>query len=238
MRKSLGKTLDLARSTRRCVSRIRRGPSIGARPVAWVAGGGILLAIAGLALGQATPDISISRRAETLAVNRCASCHEPGGGGSNPRIPQIGGQQRDYIEVQLRAFRNRNRADPDAHDSMWPVSATLNDELISALAEYFAQQPPAMGRFGRGDPAQIAAGKRLYRSGDRARGIAACSACHGIDAEGQSVVPRLAGQHATYLTIQMQAIQGRLRLSTVMHGVIRDFSIGDMEVLALYLESL
>lgn len=199
--------------------------------------GGILFAVTSVALGQMPLDANTRRVAENLAVNLCASCHGPGGVGSEPKIPRIGGQQRDYIEVQLKAFRRQNRGDPDAHEYMWGIAATLNDNVVAALADYFAAQPPGKGRSGGRDAAQIATGERLYQSGDRARGIAPCSACHGADAEGMSVFPRLAGQHAFYLGMQMQAIQGRLRQSPVMHGVIRDLTIEDIQALAYYLES-
>jgi cytochrome c553 len=176
--------------------------------------------------------------AESLAVNMCATCHGPGGVGSEPKVPRIGGQQRDYIEVQLKAFRRKSRDDPDAHEFMMGIASTLNDNVVAALADYFAVQPPGRGRIGGRDPALIAAGERLYQIGDRKRGIAPCSLCHGENAEGMSVFPRLAGQHAYYLGMQMEAIQAKLRQSPVMHGVIKELSIEDIQALAYYLESL
>ncbi len=152
-------------------------------------------------------------------------------------MPRIGGQQRDYIEVQLKAFRSKSRGDPDAHDFMWGIASTLNDNIVAALSDYFAAQPPGEGRKGGRDPEKIAAGERLYQKGDRARGVAPCSACHGEHAEGMSVFPRLAGQHAYYLGMQMEAIRDRLRNSPVMHGVIKDLTIEDIQALAYYLES-
>jgi cytochrome c553 len=206
--------------------------------LAGVAMAGVLLAVTSAALGQTALDATTRRVAENLAVNLCATCHGPGGVGSDPKVPRIGGQQRDYIEVQLKAFRGQSRNDPDAHEYMWGIAAMLNDNVVAALADYFAAQPPGKGRSGGRDAAQIATGERLYQKGDRARGIPPCAACHGANAEGMSVFPRLAGQHAFYLGMQMEAIQGRLRQSPVMHGVIRDLTIEDIQALAYYLESL
>jgi cytochrome c553 len=197
----------------------------------------ILLAAAGMAPAQTPLDANTRHVAENLAINVCASCHGPGGASSLPKVPRIAGQQRDYVEVQLKAFRSKSRSDPDAHDYMWGIAATLNDNVIAALADYYAAQTPAKGRVEGRDAKQIATGERLYQSGDRSRGIAPCSACHGANAEGMSVFPRLAGQHAFYLGMQMEAIQARLRQSPVMHGVIRDLSIEDIQALAYYLES-
>ncbi len=187
--------------------------------------------------GSAADTPATAPRVETLAASQCASCHGPRGLSADPGIPQIAGQQRDYLEVQLRAFRAKNRADPAAQNTMWKAAAALNDETISALADYYATLPAAKGRFGARDAARIAQGRRLYGSGDRSRSVPACSACHGIEAEGQSVVPRLAGQHATYLKAQIEAIQRQTRQSPVMHGMIRDMSLADIEALADYLES-
>jgi cytochrome c553 len=195
------------------------------------------LLAAGAALAQTPLDANTRRVAENLAVNVCASCHGPGGASSLPRVPRIAGQQRDYVEVQLKAFRSKSRGDPDAHDYMWGIAGTLNDNVIAALADYYAAQTPAKGRTEGRDAAQIAAGERLYRSSERPTGVASCSTCHGENAEGMSVFPRLAGQHAYYLGMQMEAIQARLRRSPVMHGIIRDLSIEDIQALAYYLES-
>jgi cytochrome c553 len=196
-----------------------------------------MLLAAGAALAQTPLDANTRRVAENLAVNVCATCHGPGGASSLPKVPRIAGQQRDYIEVQLKAFRSKSRGDPDAHDYMWGIASTLNDNVIAALADYYAAQPPAKGRTEGRDAAQIAAGERLYRSSERPTAVSSCATCHGENAEGLSVFPRLAGQHAYYLGMQMEAIQARLRQSPVMHGIIRDLSIADIQALAYFLES-
>jgi cytochrome c553 len=207
------------------------------RPASLTSLVGAMLLVASAALAQTPLDANTRRVAENLAVNVCASCHGPGGASTLPKVPRIAGQQRDYLEVQLKAFRGKSRGDPDAHDYMWGIAGTLNDNVIAALADYYAAQTPAQGRKEGRDPAQIAAGERLYRSAERPTAVAACTACHGENAEGLSVFPRLAGQHAYYLGMQMEAIQARLRTSPVMHGVIRDLSIEDIQALAYYLES-
>ena len=66
----------------------------------------------------------------------------------------------------------------------------------------------------------------------------ACSQCHGPAAEGNSVFPRLAGQHAAYVVRQMDAIQKRTRVSPVMHGVIKEMDAVTMKAVAEYVQSL
>ena len=174
--------------------------------------------------------------AQALATSVCAHCHGPEGRGSDASVPQIAGQQRDYIEVQLKAFRAQTRRDPEAHDYMWGISsAWLDEKIVAEIAGYFSSQAPAPGK--AGDPAMVAAGKQLYEKGSPDRSIPACSTCHGNNAEGMSVFPRLAGQHAQYLARQLQMLRVRLRDSPLMHGVAKDLTDSEITALATYLQS-
>ncbi|MBK8018839.1 MAG: c-type cytochrome, partial [Betaproteobacteria bacterium] len=76
----------------------------------------------------------------------------------------------------------------------------------------------------------------LFLYGDASREIAACSICHGPNAEGQSIFPRLAGQYGQYLARQIQMLRKRLRESPVMHGIVRDLSDEDITAVATYLQ--
>jgi cytochrome c553 len=88
-----------------------------------------------------------------------------------------------------------------------------------------------------GDAKLIAEGQWLYEKGVPGRNIAACASCHGKDAEGAVIFPRLAGQHAAYLVRQLQVIQGQLRTSPVMHGIIKDLKPEEMKAVAAFLQS-
>ena len=154
----------------------------------------------------------------------------------HPRIPRLAGQQRAYIEVQLKAFRIQSRGDHAAHEYMWGIAATLSDDVVTALADYFAEQKPAAG-IAAGNKDAAARGRVLFENGSPARGVPACTGCHGAAAEGLAVFPRLAGQHGEYLFIQMQAIRNRLRDSPVMHGLIKQLTDEEIVSLAAYLES-
>lgn len=220
--------------------RAAHGASARAR-LRWLAAGlaGVLaLAVTSVASAQTPPNADSKRVAESLATNLCVTCHGPGGVGDQPKIPRIGGQQRDYLEAQLKAFRMRSRNDPDAHENMWAIAATLNDNVVAGLADYFSSQPPGRGKFAGRDAVVMAKGEKLFHRGDSARGIAACAVCHGQNAEGMSVFPRLAGQHAYYLGMQMEAIQAKLRTSPVMHGIIKELTPEERQALSYYLESL
>ena len=187
------------------------------------------------ALAQTAPDASSREAAKRLATGMCMTCHGAQGAGSNPLVPRLAGQQKQYLEAQLKAFRRQSRSDPEAHDFMWGIAATLDDNIVEGLAYYYSVQPPMKGT--AGDAAVMAAGRDFYERGRSDKGIPACASCHGTEAEGHTVFPRLAGQQGQYLSRQMQMLRNRLRDSPVMHGVVKDLTDDDIYSLAIYLQS-
>ncbi len=108
------------------------------------------------------------------------------------------------------------------------VSIALLASAATAFAE--GQKTPAAA-----DPAKGAA---LYTTGDAARGIMACVACHG--AEGNSAItqnPKLAGQHQAYLKKQLHEFQGPTRNNAVMTMIAKALSEDDINNLAAYLST-
>jgi cytochrome c553 len=67
------------------------------------------------------------------AVPACAGCHGPAGDGLPVRFPRIGGQHGDYIEAQLKAFRDGTRRNNIA---MEQIAFRLSDTEIKALADF------------------------------------------------------------------------------------------------------
>jgi cytochrome c553 len=169
-------------------------------------------------------------------IQTCAICHGETGRSVSPTFPNLAGQSAPYIVLQLTAFKNQTRADPDAQAYMWGMASQLNEATVNALADYFSTQAPAPGR--PGNPALVTAGKKLFEEGIPASGVPACASCHGQHAEGMAVFPRLAGQHAPYLYKQLLVIQSVLRTAPVMHGVIKDLSKDQMQSVVAYLESI
>jgi len=187
------------------------------------------------ALPADIPDAN-KKAAEKMASEVCAACHGPGGRSISPTFPKLAAAPAPYLEMQLKSFRDQTRADPDAIAYMWGMAAQLDDAMIGALADYYSRQRPAASK--PGDVALVSAGKRLYEQGVPARQIPACASCHGATAEGNGVIPRLAGQHAPYLRKQILVIQNALRTAPVMHGVVKDLTLDQTQAVALYLESL
>jgi cytochrome c553 len=169
-------------------------------------------------------------------IQTCGVCHGANGRSVSPTFPNLAAQTAPYIELQLHAFKNQTRADPDAQAYMWGMASQLSDTSITDLAAYFAAQPAAPGK--GGNATLIAQGKQIFLAGIPEREIPACASCHGAEAHGNGPFPRLAGQHAPYLYKQLLVIQNVLRTAPVMHGVIKDLSREQMLSVVAYLESI
>ena len=64
----------------------------------------------------------------------CAGCHGTKGISAIPAYPNLAGQNTQYLEKQLKAFRAGNRKDP----VMAPMAKALSDSDIANLSAYFS----------------------------------------------------------------------------------------------------
>jgi cytochrome c553 len=204
--------------------------------VAALSAGLLMLGIAHAA--DVSTDVMTDAQKATLqkTIETCSACHGLNGRSVAPTFPNLAAQTAPYIELQLHAFKDQTRADPDAQAYMWGMASQLNDASISGLAAYFSKQSAAEGR--SGNATLIAKGKQIFVEGVPGRQIPACSSCHGAQAQGNGPFPRLAGQHAPYLLKQLLVIQSVLRTAPVMHGVIKDLTRDQMQAVVAYLESV
>jgi len=166
-------------------------------------------------------------------VHVCSSCHGPSGRSDNSTFPRLAGQQKEYLVTQLKAFRDKTRADPHAHTYMWGMAAHLSDATIDGLADYYSGQPAVAGT--PGDSADMAAGNEIYHNGIEAESVPACLSCHGEKAEGNDSFPRLAGQHQAYLERQLAAFVSMARANEIMHENSKNMTDVQIRQIAAYL---
>jgi len=69
------------------------------------------------------------------AVPACAGCHSPTGAGIPSQYPRIAGQHGDYIEAQMKAFRDGKRLNSVP---MKAIAANMSDKEIAAVSDYIA----------------------------------------------------------------------------------------------------
>ncbi len=205
---------------------------------------------AGLTFAQtAAADEALKGSAETGASKAavCTACHGVNGNSSNPEWPNLAGQNAAYIREQLAMFKSRQRV----NEIMYPIIAQMTDQDFADLAAYFAAQTPAGLE---ADPSYWKAGQALYVSGDSARKIPACAACHGPAGQGNSGAgyPALRAQQSTYTVKQLQnyltknryrdatdaAVVHQTRNSTMMTTIAARLTPEDIRNLASYLQGL
>jgi cytochrome c553 len=199
----------------------------------------LLITIALLAISCIAPSASAQESAvRKLATEVCASCHGPRGESISPAFPRLAGQQAQYLEGQLKAFRDRTRADPMAQAYMWGMTSQLDDGTIKKLSAYYSAQKPVPGK--TVDAKLVQQGKAVYETGIPGANVQACATCHGKNAEGNSAFPRLAGQHAEYLVKQLVLFKSSLREGSnapIMHTISTGMSFEQMEAVSAYLMS-
>jgi cytochrome c553 len=134
-----------------------------------------------------------------IAGTVCVACHGDKGNSINPDWPSLAGQNAAYLRQQLVMFKSKHRNNP----LMQPIVDPLSEQEFADVAAYYSAQTPAGLE---ADPSFWKAGASLYSSGDPARNIPACTACHGPAAQGNPAAgyPALRAQHSKYTVKQLQ----------------------------------
>jgi cytochrome c553 len=189
-----------------------------------------------LVLGGSLTQGATEASAESMATRVCAPCHGRDGDSISPFFPRLAGQPAAYLERQLKAFRDRTRADPPAVAYMWGMASQLDDGSIKDLAAYYASRTPRLTP--TSSSASLAFGEEIYEHGIAANLVPSCGGCHGAAAQGNAMAPRLAGQHPEYLAKQLAFFKAKLRGGDpVMVAACALMTAEQMRAVALYASS-
>jgi cytochrome c553 len=96
----------------------------------------------------------------------------------------------------------------------------------------------------RNDEELLELGATLYRFGNMKKGIPACTACHSVYGQGNSLAgyPAIAGQQVGYLTSTLKAYRSKERNSgeqaLVMQSIAQNLSDQEIDALANYMHGL
>jgi cytochrome c553 len=197
-------------------------------------GASLAACCAGPALAQqpaVKPDLA---RGQSIAAQVCAACHAADGNSTAPANPKIADQFPEYLNKQLSDFKSKDGKTP-ARESpvMMAMVANLSEADMKSLAAYYAAQqlrPSAAA-----DKDLVALGQKIWRGGNPAKGIPACSGCHGPAGSGiPAQYPRLAGQYAEYLGTQLKAFREATRANDT-NGIMRGVAahMNDREIRAV-----
>ncbi|HVN41236.1 MAG TPA: c-type cytochrome [Steroidobacteraceae bacterium] len=168
----------------------------------------------------------------------CGACHGLDGNSiANPEWPNLAGQGEAYIVRQLKGFRANLRQ----NQLMSPMALTVTDQDSEDVAAYFSSQ--TLHATEETDPAKLAAGQRLFRGGNQASKVPPCSGCHGPTGAGNPAAgyPRIGGQHAAYVAIQLRAYKAGTRQTdpnSMMRTVAGQLSEQEIDAVASYISGL
>ena len=151
----------------------------------------------------------------------CSTCHNIDGNSQIEFWPKIAGQHEKYLLQQMLTFKAGAKGDRFV-PAMYGMVGGLSEEDLAMLAHYFSQQTMSPGK---ADLPKTKLGERIYRGGDRKKGITACASCHGPHGLGnaQANYPKIGGQHAIYTSLQLEAYQKDKR-RTDPNALMRDLS--------------
>jgi cytochrome c553 len=171
---------------------------------------------------------------EALVSNRCAICHGAEGESSSSIFPRLAGQHADYLVKQLNDFQSGKRKS----DTMNVQVQDLKPEEIRLAARYFSSKISSAHETQDGELHGL--GRNIYNKGNPDSGVPACASCHGTQGLGAPQLPRLAGQHARYVSAQLKQFNRRERTNDneIMHSIAAKLSELEIIGVAEYISTL
>ncbi|UVM50564.1 MULTISPECIES: c-type cytochrome [unclassified Pseudomonas] len=169
----------------------------------------------------------------------CGACHGPDGNSMAPNFPKLAGQGERYLNKQLHDIKSGKRTVLE----MTGLLTNLSDQDLADIAAYFASQK---GSVGAADPKVVARGEALFRGGDLAKGLPACTGCHSPNGAGNAAAgfPHLGGQHAQYVGKQLADFRkeegGRTNDGDTkpMQSIAKKLSDEDIAAVSSYIQGL
>ena len=199
---------------------------------------GLLWAAQAAAQGAAKPDMA---KGEQVAKQICVACHAADGNSAIAANPKLAGQIPEYLHKQLVNFKPQGGKKAERDNAvMAGMVASLSDGDMRDVAAYYALQKlqPAAAI----SKELAAQGQKLWRGGNAANSVPACSGCHGPDGAGiPSQYTRLSGQFAEYVEAQLKLFRAGGRANDpngMMRGVVARMSDQEIKAVAEYAAGL
>jgi len=189
-------------------------------------------ALLGLSLATAASAADVSKLAEA-----CDACHGKAGASTEKDVPIIGGYSQKYLEISLKAFKDKKwpcpetkiRTGPkkDTKTDMCKSAADLSDADMQEVAKYYSEQKFVRAKQ-ESNAALAAKGLEIHNKN--------CKKCHsegGSEASDDSGI--LAGQHMDYLTATFKTlVSGELPMKKKMKVKIDELDKESIEALVNY----
>ena len=127
--------------------------------------------------------------------------------------------------------------------SVTPYLQTLNDDDLKNIAAFYSQYKTTVGQ-AKNDEELLSLGTQLYRFGNIKKQIPACTSCHAVYGQGNSLAgyPAVSGQQIGYLTSSLKAYRSKERnsgeSSIIMQSIAENLTDYEIEALANYMHGL
>lgn len=173
---------------------------------------------------------------EALAAS-CAACHgQEGKAPIAPDYPKIAGLGEEYLLKQLLDIKEGRRPVP----AMAGILDPMSEQDLMDLAAYFDSFDL---EFEQADPELVDLGRTLYRAGNLASGVTACTACHGPRGDGveAAAFPKVGGQRAAYMAKQLVEWQQGIRTNdpnAMMQDIASKLTDAEIEAVSSYMSGL
>ncbi|MBI5256057.1 MAG: cytochrome c4 [Burkholderiales bacterium] len=185
------------------------------------------LALPTLAAESAAPPKPDLAKGQAISTQVCGACHTADGSRGAPANPIIAGQHADYLVKQLVEFKAGKRANP----IMSGMVAALSEADMKNVAAFYASKDAKPGFAKNKD--LVLLGEKIYRGGIMAKQVPACAGCHSPTGAGiPAQYPRVAGQHADYTELQLNAFRAGTRANSAQMSTIAA-KLSDKEIKAV-----
>ena len=185
----------------------------------------------------AAPEVSSVEAGRALSAP-CTACHGTDGNTLTPEYSNLAGQGEKYLFQQLKHIQSGKREIV----LMAGQLTSMDDQDLRNLAAYYASLP---GRIGQSKEEGLEQGESIYRGGIPDKQVAACTACHAPNGNGNMLAgfPRLSGQPVEYTIAQLKAYREEERttdedFNNMMRDIAAKLTDGEIEAVANYMTGL
>lgn len=187
----------------------------------------LLAAVVAMAAMVAAPARAADAPAIKAKAQLCEACHGPQGNPTDPAIPSLAGQPKQFITTQLVMYREGRRI----NEVMSAIAKDMPNPDINDYGSYFSAQKRVV--------VAVALPVDRAAAGEAVAQRLNCVQCHGPTLMGLQHIPRIAGQQADYLRVQLNGFKAgtRFDMDGNMTAAAQPLTSADIELLSMYLAS-
>lgn len=190
----------------------------------------------------------------------CGACHGMDGNSAAPTFPKLAGQGPRYLLKQIHDIKAWDtEANPAkkattgrAVVEMTGIVTALSDQDIADISAHYAAQSTQLSGSKKMEVQvnsgikvdAMELGAKIYRTGNLANGVPACTGCHAPDGTGNAAAgfPRLSGQHPDYIEKQLTNFRAGNRINDgdtmTMRSVAEKLSDAEIKAVANFIAGL